>query len=241
MRINSLKQTKSDPKVHSEDVKIPSDSAPNNWACNGTGSKNHDFDWRGVLGSEAEWGRVLVVNLVHRAVERSPVHSAMHPVMPRILKNEENGNVHHHLRKWWERHSGGHAEVDGHWMEEPDLWELDGEVREEDELGAVPLLLDGRDLVGLDLVFVEVGDAVDDYPGEGTAEVNELVHDEGHDSGREDVVLHVCVPCLCLLLASIFRDRGERNVRAETRTAHMRSKTFNTTPLYSWMFSYWSQ
>jgi hypothetical protein len=48
----------------------------------------------------------------------------------------------------------------------------------------------------LDLVFVEVGHAVDDDPGERAAEVDEFVHHEGHDAGCENVVLHVCVPGL---------------------------------------------
>jgi hypothetical protein len=34
-----------------------------------------------------------------------------------------------------------------HWVEEPDLWEFDGEVGEEDEHSAVPLLFRGRDFV----------------------------------------------------------------------------------------------
>lgn len=53
----------------------------------------------------------------------------------------------------------------------------------------------------LDLVFVEVGHAVDDDPGERATEVDEFVHHEGHDSCREDVVLHVGVPGLGGILA----------------------------------------
>ena len=103
-------------------------------------------------------------------------------------------------------------------MEEPDLGELDGEVREEDEFGAVPLFFDGWDFClddvsewrgrlrerrlgmegtyRLDLVFAEIGDAVDYYPWEGTAEIDDFVHDKGHDTCCEDIVLHVRVPSL---------------------------------------------
>lgn len=67
---------------------------------------------------------------------------------------------------------------------------------EEDEFRASPLLGDGGDLLALQLVLVEVGDATDDDPGETAAEVDCFVHDETHDSSREDVVLHVGIPAL---------------------------------------------
>ena len=81
-------------------------------------------------------------------------------------------------------------------MEEPDLGQLDGEVGEEDEFRAVPLFGEGGDFLPLNLVLVEVGDAIDYYPRETAAEVDDFVHHEGHDSGGEDIVLHVRVPTL---------------------------------------------
>lgn len=69
-------------------------------------------------------------------------------------------------------------------------------MAQEDELGALPLFLRGRDLLPLNLVLVEIGDAVDYDPRKTSAEVNNLVHDEGHDAGGEDIILHVCVPTL---------------------------------------------
>ena len=51
----------------------------------------------------------------------------------------------------------------------------------------------GRTYV-LDLVLVEVGDHVDDDPGQGAPEVDQLMQDERHDAGSQDVVLHVGVP-----------------------------------------------
>jgi hypothetical protein len=45
------------------------------------------------------------------------------------------------------RHRGGQAAVLGHRVEEPDLWEFDGEVREEDEEGALPLFERGGDFL----------------------------------------------------------------------------------------------
>ena len=166
-----------------------------------------------------------MVDLVDGAVEGTPVHGAVRPVVPGVFDDEEDGDVHGDFPHGGEGHAGAHAEEDGHGVEDPDLGELDGEVGEEDHFGAVPLFLDGGDfalerwvlvsavgvgggvVVGmggaysLDLVFVEVGHAVDDDPREGAAEVDEFVHHEGHDSSREDVVLHVCVPGLRGMLA----------------------------------------
>ncbi len=66
-----------------------------------------------------------MVDLVNGAVERAPVHGAMGPVMPGVLKDEEDGDVHQHLCERWKRNAGCHAEEDGHWVEEPDLGEFD--------------------------------------------------------------------------------------------------------------------
>jgi hypothetical protein len=45
---------------------------------------------------------------------------------------------------------------------------------EEDELGAIPLVLRGGYLGGLKLPFAEVRDGVDDDPGDGTTKVDDL-------------------------------------------------------------------
>jgi hypothetical protein len=46
----------------------------------------------------------------------------------------------------------------------------------------------------LNLVLLEVWNPVDDHPRQGAAKVDELVHDEAHDTSGEDVVADVCVP-----------------------------------------------
>jgi hypothetical protein len=46
----------------------------------------------------------------------------------------------------------------------------------------------------LELVSVEERYAVDDDPGKRASKVEELVDDKGHDSCRQDIVAHPCVP-----------------------------------------------
>lgn len=46
----------------------------------------------------------------------------------------------------------------------------------------------------LNLVLLEVGNAVDDDPWQTAAEVDGLVHDEAHDARGENVVADVCIP-----------------------------------------------
>jgi len=46
----------------------------------------------------------------------------------------------------------------------------------------------------LNLVLVEIGNTVNDDPGQRSAKVHGLVHDERHDSGSQDVVAHPSVP-----------------------------------------------
>ena len=99
-------------------------------------------------------------------------------------------------------------------MEEPDLGELGSKVADEDNGGAVPLFLKRRHLLGLDLVLVEEGDLVHDHEGNAAAEVDEFVHDEAHDAGRERVVLHVKVPSLISRQLASCTSRGPSALRA---------------------------
>lgn len=46
----------------------------------------------------------------------------------------------------------------------------------------------------MELVSVEVRYAVDDDPGKRASEVKRLVDNKGHDSRRQDIVAHPCVP-----------------------------------------------
>jgi hypothetical protein len=75
------------------------------------------------------------------------VHGAVSPVVPGILENEEDRDLVCHGEKRWEGSGSLKTEVLRHGVEEPDLREFDGEVRDEDELCALPLFLCGRDLL----------------------------------------------------------------------------------------------
>ena len=145
-------------------------------------------------------------------------------------------------------------------MEEPDLGQLDGEVAQQNEGRAFPLLFPGGDflLCGcqysdqaktsadivtdiLDLVFVEGGYGIDDDPREGTSEVNQLVHDEAHDSGRKGVILHPEIPSLeghaseleCLSQAGdrmCIQPRGARHSSVERCTWTVLRRQLNSCP-----------
>jgi hypothetical protein len=121
--------------------------------------------------------------------------------MPSILKYKENCNLESHCLPAWERDARVHAAVFRHRVEKPDLRKLDSKMTEKNELRALPLFSDSGDFLVLDLVFVEIGDSIDDNPGDASAEVDNLMHDEAQDSGREDIILHVLVPALGGVLA----------------------------------------
>jgi len=80
--VDGLGKSEDNPDVHGENVEVLSDAAPDDWCTDCTESKNHDFNWRSVLGGQTERSRVLVVDLVDHLVERAPVESAVHPVVP---------------------------------------------------------------------------------------------------------------------------------------------------------------
>lgn len=131
-----------------------------------------------------------MVHLVDGLVQRTIVQGTVEPVMPGILHDEEDGNLPRQGSQSRERRTVVNTKVGGDGVEEPDLGQLGGEVADEDDGGAIPLLLEGRDLLRLQLVLVEVRDLVDYHVRNAAAEVDEFVHDEAQDSGREGVVLH---------------------------------------------------
>jgi len=67
-------------------------------------------------------------------------------------------------------------------------------VGDEDEFRALPLFSCGGHLLLLNLELLEVWDLVDNDPHQTAAKVDELVHDEAHDTSREDIISDVCVP-----------------------------------------------
>lgn len=60
-----------------------------------------------------------MVDLVNGFIKRTPVQSPVHEVMPSILEDEEDGNLIHHLVKWWEWYAGLKAKKLSHRVEEP--------------------------------------------------------------------------------------------------------------------------
>ena len=128
-------------------MQITSDSAPENRHADATKTKHHNLNRRGVFGGQTKGRRVLVVDLVDFLIEEAVVHSAVHPVMPGILENEEDSDLEGHLVDAGERDRVAEAEELAHRVEEPDLRELNGEVGEQDEEGALPLFPCSRDLV----------------------------------------------------------------------------------------------
>lgn len=136
------------------------------------------------------------------------MHRPMSPIMPCIFHNKKHADLENHGLPAWEWNTVLHSEIFCHRVEEVNLWEFDCEMTEEDQLCASPLLLGCRDLVGLDLVFVEVGHSADYEPGDTASEVHSFMHDETQDSGREDIVLHVGVPTLEEMLVQCVSGGG---------------------------------
>jgi hypothetical protein len=153
VRIDSLEKAENDPEVHGEDMKVASQPAEQDWGANSSESENHDFNRRGVLGSESEWSRVLMVDLVDVLVEEWLVHGAVSPIVPGILHDKKESDLPSHLEEWRERHTDIHSESGCHRVEEPDLREFDGEMGEENKFGAVPLFFPGRDFSLRDVRF----------------------------------------------------------------------------------------
>jgi hypothetical protein len=146
--IDGLGQTEHNPDVHGKDVKVLGDGAPNDGDTDRTETQDHDLNRRSVFSGETEGSRVLVMDLVDVLVqERACVHSTVHPIVPCIFEDEEDGDLVCHLVDARERNRGLEAEVLAHRVEQPDLREFDSKVGKEDEEGALSLLPTGGDLV----------------------------------------------------------------------------------------------
>lgn len=194
--IDSLEKTSCNPEVHGNNVEVSGYQAPDDWDHDSSGTKNHGFDRRSVFCSESERRRILVMDLVNISVEESLVKESVHPVVPCILQDKKDGDLEADCLPRWEWYTGVETARLGHWMEQPDLRKLNSEMREENQVCALPLLLPGRNLGPLNLVFVEVWYRIDYDPRDAAAKVDSLVHDETHDTGRKDIILHVGVPTL---------------------------------------------
>jgi hypothetical protein len=64
VRVDGLEETKHNPCVHCQDVKILGDGAPDDGAADGAETQDHDLNGRSVLSSKTEGGGILVVDLV---------------------------------------------------------------------------------------------------------------------------------------------------------------------------------
>lgn len=138
--VDGLEEAEDDPEVHGHKVEVVGDQSPDNGAADNAETEEHDFDGRGVLSGETEGGAVGVVELVNRLVEGTVVERAVKPVVPGILEDEEDDDLHGDLPGGREGDTVFHSEVGGDGVEEPDLGEFDGAVTDENESGAFPLL-----------------------------------------------------------------------------------------------------
>ena len=74
----------------------------------------------------------------------------------------------------------------------PDLRQLDGEMRQQHQLRASPLLLRGWNFLILNLVLVEVGNSVDYDPGQAAAEVDLFIAYQFSSYTSNAVVVEKC-------------------------------------------------
>jgi hypothetical protein len=148
VRVDSLEHTEDNPDIHGQNVEVSGDGAEDDWGSDSTEAQNHDLNGRGVLSGQAEGSGVLVVDLVDVLVEEGAgVHGTVGPVVPCVLEDEEDGDLVCHLVDAGEGDRGRKTEILAHGVEHPDLGELNGEVGEEDEGGALCLFPSSGDFL----------------------------------------------------------------------------------------------
>lgn len=137
--IDCLEEAADNPEVHCHDVEILEDGAEDDGNADSAESEDHGLDGGGIFSGKTERCAVLMVQLVNHLVQARGVQKPVKPIVPGIFENEEQSNLPGHLGPVREGHRGREAKVLCHWVEEPDLWQLNRKVREEDEFGALPL------------------------------------------------------------------------------------------------------
>lgn len=145
--VDGLEETQNDPHVHGDQVEVASQRDPENRATNSSNSEQHDLYRGSVLSSQTEGSRIRVVQLVDVLVQWAVVQSAMEPVVPSILHNEEDGDLVGHLEQRREGHAIVHTKVSGDRVEEPDLRKFNGDVADKNEGGAIKLFFPRRDFL----------------------------------------------------------------------------------------------
>lgn len=98
-------------------------------------------------------------------------------------------------------------------MEQPDSRELNREMREEHKLRALPLFLGARYLVRLQLPLAEVRHSVSNNPWNASSKVDNFMHQETHQSRRNDRVPNPDIPRSPLLFQPA--ERGKVGARVE--------------------------
>ena len=149
--VDGLEEAEGDPDVHGRDVEIAAGvDRPQDRAQERAERENERLERVGVFRRQAERRAVFVVEFVDVAVEGAVVESLVGEEVIEVFEDEEAGYLE---GRGLPAREGDlpclHTKVFGERVEEPYSWEFDGEVREQNELGAFPLLLLGRNFVWL--------------------------------------------------------------------------------------------
>lgn len=114
MSVDCLPETKSDPNVDGEDVKVIPEYSVQEWSRDRSLREDQNFKRMGIFGGlydikrrtqemkkmrvthDTNRSRELVVELVNVLVQRTIVQSPVSPVMESVFKDEEEGDLRSH-------------------------------------------------------------------------------------------------------------------------------------------------
>lgn len=189
--VDGLEESQRDPDQHSEHMQVLREINPENWHAHGPHAQQSDLDWMGIFGGDTEWSRISVVLLMNDLVEGAVMQSTVHPVVPGVFHHEENGNVFGNRGPMREWDTDLNTKVAANGVESPNGDSFNQKVRQKNSLEALPLLLEIGLLVVLNLVLSEVGDGVNDEPGQTSAKIQDLVENEDQQARGHNIICHV--------------------------------------------------